>query len=218
MLRKLLSRIRRGEAGITGLETAIILIAFVVVASVFAYTVLSAGLFSTQKSQETIYSGLEEAQSTLEIQGSVIAKATTTGSTGTIGQITFTVAPVLGGEAMDFTEPGGTDNDGDADASSSNVVVISFVNEDERKEDLYWTATPLGGADADDMLEDGEKFQITIGGSTTAGASGGNLVDALTTDLTVNKKFTIELKTPQGAVLVFERTTPSYFDAVMNMN
>ena len=39
----------RGEKGITGLETAIILIAFVVVASVFAYTVLSAGLFASQK-------------------------------------------------------------------------------------------------------------------------------------------------------------------------
>ena len=39
----------RSEKGITGLETAIILIAFVVVAAVFAYTALSAGLFSTQK-------------------------------------------------------------------------------------------------------------------------------------------------------------------------
>ena len=40
----------RHEKGITGLETAIILIAFVVVAAVFAYTALSAGLFATQKS------------------------------------------------------------------------------------------------------------------------------------------------------------------------
>ncbi len=34
------------QRGITGIETAIILIAFVIVASVFAYVVLSAGLFS----------------------------------------------------------------------------------------------------------------------------------------------------------------------------
>lgn len=73
MRRRFLKRIWRGEKGITGLETAIILIAFVVVASVFAYTALSAGLFSTQKSQEAVYSGLEEAQSTLEVKGSVIA-------------------------------------------------------------------------------------------------------------------------------------------------
>jgi flagellin FlaB len=71
MLKKFLNR----EKGITGLETAIILIAFVVVAAVFAYTALSAGLFSTQKSQEAVYSGLKEAQSTLELRGGVIAVA-----------------------------------------------------------------------------------------------------------------------------------------------
>jgi flagellin-like protein len=49
------------QRGITGIETAIILIAFVIVASVFAYVVLSAGLFSTQKAKEAIHAGLEEA-------------------------------------------------------------------------------------------------------------------------------------------------------------
>lgn len=34
-------KLQRAERGVTGLETAIILIAFVVVASVFAFTVLS---------------------------------------------------------------------------------------------------------------------------------------------------------------------------------
>ncbi len=73
MLKRFFKRMGRGEKGITGLETAIILIAFVVVASVFAYTVLSAGLFSTQKSQEAVYGGLEEAQTTLELKGVVLA-------------------------------------------------------------------------------------------------------------------------------------------------
>ena len=68
-----LTKIHRGQTGITGLETAIILIAFVVVAAVFAYTALSAGLFSTQKAQEAVYGGLEETQSTIEQSGSVIA-------------------------------------------------------------------------------------------------------------------------------------------------
>jgi len=72
MINKLLKRMRGDEKGITGLETAIILIAFVVVAAVFAYTALSAGLFSTQKAQEAVYSGLKEAQSTLELRGGVI--------------------------------------------------------------------------------------------------------------------------------------------------
>ena len=43
--KRYLSNIYKEQKGITGLETAIILIAFVVVAAVFAYTVLSAGLF-----------------------------------------------------------------------------------------------------------------------------------------------------------------------------
>ncbi|MBI2868672.1 MAG: hypothetical protein HYX96_02460 [Chloroflexi bacterium] len=73
MRKTFLKRIAREEKGITGLETAIILIAFVVVASVFAYTALSAGLFSTQKSQEAVYSGLEEARSTLVVKGEVVA-------------------------------------------------------------------------------------------------------------------------------------------------
>jgi len=45
---KRLKRLVRGEQGITGLETAIILVAFVVVAAVFSFAVLSAGTFSTR--------------------------------------------------------------------------------------------------------------------------------------------------------------------------
>ena len=67
MLKGLYKSLRRDERGITGLETAIILIAFVVVASVFAYTVLSAGIFSSQKGQEAVYAGLSEARATMEI-------------------------------------------------------------------------------------------------------------------------------------------------------
>ena len=73
MLKKLARKMQRDERGITGLETAIILIAFVVVASVFAYTVLSAGIFSAQKGQEAVYTGLQQARSTLELKGDVVA-------------------------------------------------------------------------------------------------------------------------------------------------
>jgi flagellin-like protein len=81
MLRRILKQKRyfkniyKEQHGITGLETAIILIAFVVVAAVFAYTVLSAGLFSTQKSQEAVYNGLQETQNTLEVKGAVLSQA-----------------------------------------------------------------------------------------------------------------------------------------------
>ena len=64
----------RGQEGITGLETAIILIAFVVVASVFAFTVLSTGLFSAEKGKETVHAGLKEAQSSMALLGGIIVK------------------------------------------------------------------------------------------------------------------------------------------------
>ena len=213
MLRKF-----RSEKGITGLETAIILIAFVVVAAVFAYTALSAGLFSTQKAQEAVYAGLKEARSTLELRGGIIATAGATGSAGTIKQISFTVGNVLGGEAIDFTAPSAaTANTGLAATDSNNVIVISYIDDDQRFDDLYWTVTKLGKADGDDLLEINEMFQITLGNATTA-SGGGNLIDALTTDLTVNKEFTVEIKPPVGAVLNIERTIPAYIDTVMNLH
>jgi flagellin-like protein len=97
---KTLKGLRNGRQGITGLETAIILIAFVVVAAVFAYTVLSAGIFSTQKSQETIYSGLQQTASTMEIKGGVLLRnrvVDETVGTGDGSDTTFYVryAPVL---------------------------------------------------------------------------------------------------------------------------
>lgn len=44
--------LRNDQRGITGLETAIVLIAFVVVSSVFAFAALSTGLFSSDKAKK----------------------------------------------------------------------------------------------------------------------------------------------------------------------
>src|SRR4030042_1171113 len=64
-MRKLFRLFNR-EDGITGLETAIILIAFVIVASVFAFVVLSTGLFSAERGKETVFAGLEKARGHLQ--------------------------------------------------------------------------------------------------------------------------------------------------------
>ena len=95
----------RSQRGITGLETAIVLIAFVVVSSVFAFAALSTGLFSSDKSKETINAGLEEASGTLEIRGSIISKAN--GGKTAIDEVSFQVANAAGGGAVDLT-PGET--------------------------------------------------------------------------------------------------------------
>src|SRR3970040_1625355 len=75
-LRNLIQR-TRDERGITGLETAIILIAFVVVATVFAFVVLTTGIFSAERGKETVFAGLQKARGTMEVRGGVVVNATT---------------------------------------------------------------------------------------------------------------------------------------------
>jgi len=191
-------KLHQTQKGITGLETAIILIAFVVVAAVFAYTVLSAGMFSSQKSQEAIYSGLEEARATVQLNGAVIAKDTDDDED--IDEITFSVMQALDGVPIDFTVP------------TSNTVVVSYMDMYQRHDDLTWSLTKLGSTDSDDLLEVGEKFQITIAGLDDGGAN------EVTPKLQKNTQFTIELKPAVGAVLIIERTTPKVIDEVMDFH
>jgi flagellin FlaB len=199
----------------TGLETAIILIAFVVVAAVFAYATLSAGLFSTQKGQEAVYSGLKEAQSTLELRGNIIATANQTGI-GCIsrwwGEVNWFASKRIGYDESYILDV--TIIPGLAAGNSKNKIVISYVDQDQEVKDLYWTVTKLGNSDDDNLLEQGEKFEITLGDNTSAG----NLIHALTPDLTVNKTFSIGVLTPAGAVLIIERTMPGYIDQVINLH
>ncbi len=207
------------EQGITGLETAIILIAFVVVASVFAYVVLSAGIFATQKSQEAIHHGLDEAKSAIEMRGNLIAKAEFIGTSGKISQFVFTLGGALGmTEPIDFSEPTpDPSNNGLASATSPNLVVVTYQDQDQCVHNLFWTVTKLGCSDSDDLLENDEMFELVIG-APVHGQNGGNLVDALPLGLGTNKNFSIEVKPPTGATLCFERTTPAFIDMVINLN
>ena len=97
----------RNQRGITGLETAIVLIAFVVVSSVFAFAALSTGLFSSDKAKETIQAGLAETRGSMEVKGAIIIEAQTTGLTANATTIAFQVSNAAGGEAIDLT-PGKT--------------------------------------------------------------------------------------------------------------
>ena len=69
--------IRKGHGhahrGIIGVESAIVMIAFVIVAAALAFVVLNMGFATTQKAKTTIISGLSEASSSLEISGKVMA-------------------------------------------------------------------------------------------------------------------------------------------------
>ena len=67
--------IRKGHGhthrGVIGVESAIVMIAFVIVAAALAFVVLNMGFATTQKAKTSIISGLSEASSSLEISGKV---------------------------------------------------------------------------------------------------------------------------------------------------
>ena len=339
----------RDQRGITGLETAIILIAFVVVASVFAYTVLSAGVFSSEKGKEAIHAGQEQARGSMEVVGSVkttavaattlsnaddaaqwtpqanvtvatdsndrkegtastdlvIAAGFTTGtvasdditsvdisthysarlwikSTGAhaanvfqliiddtagctsplesmnlpaltagtwtqalvkladaslltgvqcvgiaaasdpgtvtltvdlveapaeVTQVHFIVANALDGEPIDLTTTTDSDSDGDlSDETKVHVVSVVYTDSEQRLTDVAWTKTELGQGDGDDLLEPGEKMQITVNT---------NLASPMPVD---SSTFSITMVRNSGAVLGFERTLPRVLTVAMDLN
>jgi len=66
---------RHTHRGIIGIESAIVLIAFVIVAAALAFVVLNMGFATTQKAKTTIISSLSEAGSSLSVSGKVTAIA-----------------------------------------------------------------------------------------------------------------------------------------------
>jgi len=205
---KRIERTLRDERGITGLETAIILIAFVVVAAVFSFAVLSAGTYSTERSKEAIYSGLSEVQSTMELRGSIIAKSD---DNTFVKEVIFTVANVAGGEPIDVTAP--TIDSGQVSSTSSHRVVIAYIDSFQNVRDMPWSRVWVGAADNDALLEEGEMAEITVPLTAT-----GTYSNPLTTGLSANKQFKIEVKPGRGATLLIQRTTPAYLDTVMSLD
>ncbi len=59
--------------GIIGIESAIVLIAFVIVAAALAFVVLNMGFSTTQKAKTAIIAAVEEAGSSLEVAGKITA-------------------------------------------------------------------------------------------------------------------------------------------------
>ena len=176
------------QRGITGLEAAIVLISFVVVASVFAFTVLSAGLFSAERGKETVHAGLQEARASAVVKGSVIAYKGDIDDDGTQGgsttegitRVRFALQDATAGEPMDLTPRLTNDStacvDGDPGAgacydgnkytiNTNNVVVIHYRDQTQRADNVHWEVTWLGKCQespCDDLLEADETALITV--------------------------------------------------------
>jgi len=177
------NKLHRDESGQTALETAIILIAFIVVASVFAFTILSAGSASTEAGEEAIYSGLEGVQSSMDVRGTIMGEDA--GTDGTVDNIILRLTLVAGGEPVDLTAGGD--------------VVVSYRDNTQFINDVTYTLAWVGANDGDALLEADEQAELTI--------------DVSGTGLGPDTEFNLEIVPPDGAVLTLNMNTPAALEA-----
>jgi len=180
------NRYIKDENGFTGLEAAIVLIAFVVVAAVFSYVMLGAGFFTTQKSQEVVHTGVTQASSSLAPSGDVIVKSA---NNNEANEVTFYVTNTAGGTPVDLNKTVLTYTDNN-----------DFVTKEYSSAGNWWVYTPIvyEPGHNDNLLEAGEKYKIvvtlsTIGATTAPG---------------INEKIKLEVKPPEGAVMSIIKTMP----------
>ena len=224
-IKTIYSRFHKENSGITGLETAIGLIAFVVVAAVFAFTVLTTGLFTSEKAKETALAGVATTSSSLTIKGSIIAHGTGIGgATPTIDYLRVKLAAATGVEQILFDPediivtyvdrnnvvqlqaplpPNGT-------VANRIVVAAPIADQDADITDclallMVWCYTNDGNP-PDLLLDPGEVNELFI------------FLDDLPNPLVANTQFTVEIIPQDGAVLKFERRAPLSLSTVMNLD
>jgi len=193
-LARLFRSLHNKQEGITGLETAIILIAFVIVASVFAFVVLSTGLFSAERGKETVFAGLEKARGNLEVRGALtVTDVDTDGAIDDTDEIRFNVALAAGGFPISL-DP----------AAYTNSVVINYIDAQAREADVTYSVNWIL-EDGDTLLEVGELAEITVNPPT-----GSTLIP--------NEIFTLEVIPPSGGTNLINRTMPPAIDDVMDLH
>lgn len=191
-----MSKLIRNEEGFTGLEAAIVLIAFVVVAAVFSYVMLGAGFFATGEAQRTVHTGVGQATSNLEVSGPVVVQAEDTDSPSKLGNISFLLQLAAGGAPVDMKKVTFT-------VSTADNMTI-FTYDDVSKEwyldgvEQNETSTPP----KNDILDKFEMVKITI--NSTSGAPSLPAIGP-------NDRFTVEVKPDIGAALPISRTAPADF-------
>jgi len=93
---------RHTHRGIIGIESAIVLIAFVIVAAALAFVVLNMGFSTTQKAKTTIVSTLADAGSTLEIEGKVIASSYQGSTPSSLNATSIPIKIAGGGDSVNL--------------------------------------------------------------------------------------------------------------------
>ncbi|MDN7012748.1 flagellin [Methanoculleus sp. FWC-SCC3] len=185
------------DAGFTGLEAAIVLIAFVVVAAVFAYVVLGAGILFSEESRSTVHQGIREAGSSITVTGTVYGVSKTPGK---VNSILVPVSLTAGSEPIDIT------------TISVRLIGSSHKEVIDRNEPLidavpihgHWSVQERFNADSDHLLEAGEQFILNI---TPDGKS----------DCKPYRTFAVEIKPAGRVALRVERTVPGSITAITRL-
>lgn len=193
----------KNEKGFTGLEAAIVLIAFVVVAAVFSYVMLSAGFFTTQKSQEVVHTGVTQASSSLELSGDVVATSDAATPPTRIQTVNMCLELTSGGSPVDmsktlivFTAPSVKPVDLTLNAAAidttaaTNFAIIDRFNDNNNL-----------------LMERGEKFEVRIDLTQIAN----------TVTFGPNSEFQLEVKPPQGAIYTIYRRAPPAITPIMTI-
>jgi len=185
-----MNSLKSNDKGFTGLEAAIVLIAFVVVAAVFSYVVLGAGFFTTQKAQQTVHTGVAQTTSAVEVSGPVSVQINAGGTD--VSLITFYLQLAAGGTGVDMSKVTFTlSTPTTVETFTNNQVSYQWVKESQPPGSDHHTTTGL--------LTAREMVLVTI---TPALSS---------SDLGTNTAFTIDVNPPVGASLPISRTLPAGF-------
>ena len=193
-----MNKMMRNEDGFTGLEAAIVLIAFIVVAAVFSYVVLGAGFFTTGEAQRTVHTGVGQATSNLEVSGPVIVKAT---DTANLGAISFFLQLAAGGASVDMNKVTFTVSTAD-DLQTYTYKDLKTLSGDDKPAWYVDGKVQTGG---NDMLDKFEMVRITIKTTTLDGTT------VTLPTINTNDRFTVEVKPDIGAVLPINRIAPPDF-------
>ena len=198
------------RSGMTGLETAIILVAFVITAAAFAFVVLNMGFLTAEKAQSVISSGMSEASSALLTDSGVIGQFNATGGDQAdidLVKLTFYLKLSQGHEPVDMDDSKlvatytNARCHGEIYNSNGTIMTITGVNDD-----------------GDSLCETGEKFKVEINFTELSNTA----VDpALGTQDEVYahpyEELRIELRPSAGAVLSINRQIPAIYSTIMTL-
>jgi flagellin FlaB len=207
-------RLHKDRRGIVGIEAAIVLIAFLIVAAALSYVVINMGFYITQKTKETMQSSLDESLGALQLDGLVAGK------TNNDSQIEWLVIPMklsVGKEGLDLRKEAIVVSVYLPNATLINIYNGVYMNESiadcdvliDRLSRAYgmnrtdMAVFTIYNGDSDTVLESAEKaFLIIHLNSTVAEVPGARHTIA------AYENVKIEVKGAKGAALTVVRSAP----------